>query len=326
MKRLPRSFALALRALILLVLSGWVAPGDCGADLIGNENLAELREVQEKVQAGLSRSMAATVAIQSPFGVGSGVVVDEGGLILTAAHVFSTPGKEVEVVFSDGRTVKGMTLGLHQQSDAGLVRIEGSADEKWPFVEVEGGLLDEGDWCFALGHPGGVDEERGIVLRVGRVLEKRRYKMKSNCELLSGDSGGPLFNLAGRVIGIHSFIGGEFTDNYHVSMEPFKNHWDAMLRREVVTRFGHGRGGFLGVASTSHPDGVIIRRVLEGTAAERAGLEAGDIVTTVDGQQVQEYDTFNDILKQKAPGEKVDFTLLRKGEILKITVELGDRG
>ena len=64
---------------------------------------------------------------------------------------------------------------------------------------------------------------------------------------------------------------------------------------------------------------------MEGTAAERAGIEAGDVVTTVDGQPVQEYDTFNDILKQKAPGEKVDFTLQRQQETLKVTVELGER-
>ncbi len=302
-----------------------VNPVDSRADQIQNESLRELREVQAKVQSGLNRSMAATVAIHSPFGMGSGVVIDETGLILTAAHVYAAPGREVDIIFQDGRKVQGKTLGLHQQSDAGLIQIADSEENVWPYVEVEDGSFEDGAWCFALGHPGGVDEERGMVLRVGRVLEKRRYKMKSSCELLGGDSGGPLFNLAGKVIGIHSFIGGEFTDNYHVSMEPFQSHWEAMLEDKIITRFAAGRGGFLGVASTSHTDGVVIRRVLEGTAAEKEGIEVGDIVTSVDGQKVQEYDTFNDILKQKGPGEKVDFTILREDETLKFTVKLGER-
>jgi serine protease Do len=320
-----RSFYWFTSTALWLLCVVWSYAPDATAGLVRDESLAELRDVQQRVQAGLDRSIAATVAVQSPFGVGSGVVVNADGLILTAAHVFSKPGKEVDVIFSDGSTVKATTLGLHEQSDAGLIQIEQSADQEWPFVEMDSGPLDEGDWCFALGHPGGVDEQRGIVLRVGRVLENRRYKVKSDCELLSGDSGGPLFNLAGKVIGIHSFIGGEFSDNYHVSMEPFRSHWAAMLDRKLITRSGHGQGGFLGVGSSSHPDGVIIRKVLEGTAARRAGIQVGDIVTTVDGQPVREYGTFNDILKQKAPGEKVDFTVLRQEETVKLTVQLGER-
>lgn len=297
------------------------------ADRIQDESLEDLRRVQKTVQSKLEKSMAATVAIVAPKGMGTGVVIDEDGLILTAGHVSMAPGQRVDIIFNDGRKAKAITLGRHQLSDAGMMRITKPADEKWDYVEVEDEeeISESGEWCYALGHPGGRDEARGMVLRVGRVLEKRRYKVKSSCELMGGDSGGPLFGLNGKVIGIHSFIGGKFTDNYHVSMAPFLAHWDAMVDSDVITTSGRGRGGFLGVGSSNHPDGVVIKQLVKGAAAAKAGLEIGDIISAIDGTPIASYLVFNDHLKQKAPGENIDLNIIRDDELIEMTIELGER-
>ena len=120
--------------------------------------LGEMVRIQQSVQAVLEPCRRATVGID---GGGSGVIVSRDGLILTAAHVSVIPGRPVAVTLSDGRRVKATSLGLNRFADAGLVKIDESGD--WPFVPLaRHGQRLAGDWCFALGHPSGINLERGV--------------------------------------------------------------------------------------------------------------------------------------------------------------------
>ena len=183
-----------------------------------------LKERQVKVNDVVAKTRPTVVAILSGNGSGSGVIVSGDGLILTAAHVVDAAalGKaakasgEVSIVLPDGREVKGKVLGRDRTRDAAMVQILEGKD--WPHVELASPKeIKEGEWCIAMGHPGGFDPQRGAPVRVGRLWqtnEKAFYR--SDCTVSGGDSGGPLFDLEGKLIGIHSSISMNLTENRHV--------------------------------------------------------------------------------------------------------------
>ena len=143
-------------------------------------DLAELRARQEKIQAVVAKALPATVAIQAGMGMGSGVIVSEDGLVLTASHVSGDPDQELTIMLADGRIVKGKTLGANRSVDAGMAQITDKGP--WPFVPVgQSGDLDLGDWCVCTGHPGGVQPGRAAPVRVGRIVSNSKSTMMSDC-------------------------------------------------------------------------------------------------------------------------------------------------
>lgn len=197
------------------------------------ENLEDLLAIQSAISTALPRSSAATVAIEIADGSGTGVIVSPDGLILTAAHVSGAPGKKVEVIMHDGKRTNAITLGLDSESDAAMIRITDPGT--WPFVEIDKSKSCKlGDWVFALGHPGGFDHERGLVMRPGRIVRITDQSLQSDCILIGGDSGGPLFDLSGRLIAIHSRVGPQLVVNMHVDIDTFLNIWEALLNSEFL--------------------------------------------------------------------------------------------
>lgn len=197
------------------------------------ENREDLLAIQNAVTDSLAQASAATVAIEIAEGSGTGVIVSPDGLILTAAHVSGAPGKNVGVILQDGKRVNAVTLGLDSESDAAMVRITDPGT--WPFVEIEKSQSCQlGDWVFALGHSGGFDKERGLVLRPGRIVRIADRSLQSDCVLIGGDSGGPLFDLKGRLIAIHSRVGHELVVNMHVGIKVYQENWGALLNSEFL--------------------------------------------------------------------------------------------
>lgn len=295
------------------------------------ENLSDLREIQSDVMAALPAARAATVCIQlGEQGSGSGVVVSKDGLIMTAAHVTGGVGKEFTVLFEDGRELKAESLGLNSETDCALAKI--TEPGSYPFVEIDReDSAKLGDWVFALGHSGGFDRDRGVVSRIGRIVRTRKDTLQSDCDLIGGDSGGPLFDLNGRVIGIHSRVGSRIPENMHVPAREFLRQWDQLEEGEFV-----GEGpfvkrpevgkAFLGILVEAREEGgVVIKRVGRESPAEKAGLKAGDVVLRFDDEVLSSRESLHDFLKEKAPDDRVTMVLLRDGKEETLTLKLGDR-
>ena len=191
-----------------------------------------LRQLQERVKRILPRCQRATVGIN---GVGSGVIVSRQGWILTAAHVLvpegspdrPRPGARVRIRFHNGRTSTGRIHHASAHRDIALVRFQPESRSGLAAVPP-GDLPGTSEWCLALGHPGGFDINRGSVLRLGRLVRDNPLRMQSDCILLGGDSGGPLFDLEGRVVGIHSKISEGLNNNFHVPVMSYVRRWNGI--------------------------------------------------------------------------------------------------
>lgn len=187
------------------------------------------RERQQQVIAANGKVMPAVVSITDGESFGSGVVVSKDGLILTAGHVIIESDREFEVMFPDGRTAAAKALGKNLNADAGMMKLTDPDRKEWPYVEVGSTeAIRLGQWVIALGHAGGYDLGRTPPLRLGRVLRKEQEALTTDCAIIGGDSGGPLFDLDGKLIGIHSSIGDSIAENRHVSVDMFLKDWDRL--------------------------------------------------------------------------------------------------
>ncbi len=327
----------------------WIHPAALGAWLVGlsllqttqaldkgrrpteTEVLKELLQVESQVQRALPRARQAVVALQTGTGTASGVIVSPEGLIMTAAHVAEEPGLSIHVVTEDGKTHTAKTLGLDTATDAALARLDGTRMD-WPHVTLadRSTASNAGDWCFALGHPGGFDKNRGEVLRVGKVVKTTANSLHTDCVLMGGDSGGPLFDLEGHIIGIHSLIWEGRDQNVHVSLAPFLRSWDAMLASEVIRTWARGSGAYLGVATRMTDDvEVEIVDILNDSPAGSSDLKVGDVIVSINEQAITDQPQFSSMIRDRKAGEEVTIVVKRglapKAEKHAISVKLGDR-
>ena len=294
------------------------------------ESPEDLIAIEKQVRSVLEASKKATVCIQGN-GSGSGVIISEDGLVLTAGHVSGEPEKELTVVLEDGTKLQAKALGRSSAADSGLIQI--TEKGKYPFVDLAPpASVFKGDWIFAIGHPGGFDKDRGLVLRVGRVIHRSTDTIQTDCKLIGGDSGGPLFDMYGKVVGIHSRVSMKNEQNYHVTVRAFKRDWDRMLKGSVVNideSFAkiERKGGFLGIKRVSHPKGVLVTGVIGNSPAAKAKLRAGDIITHIDGKKIENLNLFRFLINQNGPGDKVILETIKRwdGGNGKIEVELGNR-
>ena len=188
------------------------------------QSIAELKAMEQKIAELVEEVKPAIVNIQMGGAQGSGVVVSDDGYILTAAHVIGKPFGKAMVIFPDGTKAKATTLGVENRIDSGMLKIDEDQGDSWPYVPI--GLSEElkqGQWVMSIAHPGGLDEDRGVVLRVGRLMSSSGRVLRTDCTLVGGDSGGPLFDMRGEVIGINSRIGSQLSSQYRSSgMKPQK--------------------------------------------------------------------------------------------------------
>ena len=161
------------------------------------KDLAGLKAMETQIKAVVAKVVPAVVGIRIGSASGSGVIVSEDGIVMTAGHVVGKPGQPVVFIFADGKTAKGTTLGMFAAADAGLMKITDPG--KWPFVALgQSDSIKPGMWCVAIGHPLGYQPGRPPVVRVGRVLQKNDDLIQTDCPLVGGDSGGPLLDLDGK--------------------------------------------------------------------------------------------------------------------------------
>ncbi|MES2738094.1 MAG: trypsin-like peptidase domain-containing protein [Verrucomicrobiota bacterium] len=293
----------------------------------GEPDFEPFLKLQENVQSLLPKVRPAVVAIFTGDGTASGVIMSEDGLILTAAHVAERPGRELRVILEDGTVVQATTLGLDKTTDAALMQLN-DTERKWPHVKVSRQVIkaQPGEWCFALGHPGGFDEKRGVVLRVGRIVKQTANSLQTDCVLMGGDSGGPLFDLNGDVIGIHSLIWEGRNENMHVSMAPFLRSWDEMKGSHVIHTWGIGSGGYLGIGTEMNAKGALeVVEVIAGSPSEKAGIKTGDLILSLNGEAITDLPQFTHAVRVRPAGEEVQLRLRNVSAERDVKITLGIR-
>lgn len=291
-------------------------------DKAAPENLNDLKVMEEQVRKVVAKVLPCTVNVRDGGGQGSGVIVSADGYVLTAGHVSRDAGRTVDVTLNNGRKVKAKTLGANHYIDSGLLKIIDKG--QWPFAEMgHSADLKPGQWVITAGHPGGYNPSRGTVVRLGRVLCSSPEYVRTDCTIVGGDSGGPVFDINGKVVGIHSRIGAPLSANIHVPVDTYRETWDRLIKGDV---WGDG---YLGFSADRKADakaaGCKVSDIAKDSPAAKAGLEVGDVVVGFDGKKVGTIKGLGLLVRDAAVGSKVALDVEREGGISTLTVTVGKR-
>ena len=292
-----------------------------------NNTVRQLLEVQQQVQDVVSRNMNSVVSVSDGVGFGSGVVVSEDGLILTAGHVMSTR-KEYEVLFPNGQTARARPLGKNLNVDAGMIQI--IEPGPWPAVKISQQPVELGDWVVNIGHSGGFELGRKPPVRAGKYIRRRNHQLVTDAVLIGGDSGGPLFNLKGELVAIHSSIGDSIAENRHVDIAFFRQHWDRMKSGDswgsLPALGGAGKSvknkARMGVTVDRKNNNARILKVRPGSPADQVGIQEGDVVIEFDGAPIKNSTQLIDKIKAKRPGDQCMVTVNRNGGVYRFLINL----
>jgi len=272
-------------------------------------------------------------------GQGSGVIIRSDGYIVTNDHVVSG-ANDVEVTFHDGTKAKGEVL---RAPSADIAVIKVNRTNLPTAVLGDSSTVKTGQIVFAIGSPFGLENTltMGIISAVGRrevipgVGRTRFYPdlIQTDAAINSGNSGGPLVNARGEVIGINTaivaggFTGGNVGIGFAIPINRVKTIVQQLIEK------GAYRRGYLGVALSDIPadmkdelkatQGILIRSVEQGTPAEKAGIEAGDVIVEVDGTPVRNENHFRELVADKGPDATVTLKVLRDGKPLTVRATLG---
>ncbi len=285
-------------------------------------SLSELRAMENQQSRVAQAIQKVTVNVQQGVAQGSGVLVTSEGHVLTAAHVAGKPGRDATIVLHDGTRLQAKSLGMNRNLDAGLLKITGTAKTVWPTASIgQSKDVKLGQWCIASGHPGGWNKERGAVVRVGRINAMLHGTLVTDCALIGGDSGGPLFNLEGQLIGVHSRIGTDIGDNMHVPIDVYVQYW-ARLNSGEAWGVLPGFKPMIGIQGTTS-DEPIVEEVIPNSPAARAGLQAGDRIVSIGDQEINSFTEIKQAIEDTLPGERVYIGVQRGLDRFRLPVEVG---
>lgn len=283
------------------------------------EELRALEAQQSKVAAAIQK---VTVNVRQGVAQGSGVLIRDG-YVLTAAHVGGKPKRSATVVLSDGTELKAEVLGMNRNVDAGLLKITDDKGKNLPYATLgKSKDLKAGQWVIGAGHPGGWVSGRGAVIRVGRILSVLSDTVITDVALIGGDSGGPLFNLRGELVAIHSRIGTDVVDNMHVPVDTFENDWKR-LRNGEAWGVLPGYAPVIGVSGRKGETRAIIGEVTRGGPAFKVGIQPGDVVRKFDGQAVETFEDLQNAVKATLPGDTVRIEIQRGDQTLRLPITVG---
>jgi len=268
-------------------------------------------------------------------GEGSGFIVDPNGIILTNAHVVSD-AKDVTVKLTDRREFSAKVLGSDPKTDIAVLKIDA---KNLPVVPLGSARdLKVGEWVLAIGSPFGFENSVtvGVVSAKGRSLPDDGYVpfIQTDVALNPGNSGGPLFDSRGQVVGINSQIfsrtGGYQGLSFAIPIEV------ATRVRDQIVAHGSVRHAKLGVTvqevnqtladsfRLDKPEGALVANVEKGGPADRAGLQSGDVILKADGKPIVASGDLPALIGEASPGDKVALEIWRQGKRQEITARLGD--
>lgn len=275
---------------------------------------------------------------ERPFkGLGSGVIIDaKQGYVVTNNHVVDN-ADEIIVKLTDGREFKAKKLGADEQSDIALLKIEPDALISMPLADSD--ELRVGDFVVAIGNPFGLNQTvtSGIVSALGRSgLNIGGYEnfIQTDAAINRGNSGGALVSLRGELVGINTAIFGPNGGNVGIGFAIPSNMMKSLV--DQIIEFGEVRRGLLGImgqdidsglADAMNLDanqGAFVSEVTADSAAEKGGIQAGDIITEINGRAVASFQELRAKVASRGAGAELELTVLRKGKREKINVVLGD--
>jgi len=275
--------------------------------------------------------------------LGSGFIVDPDGYIMTNNHVVQSTDAKIMVRLSDDTEYKAEVIGVDPETDLALLKID--PEEELTVLELgDSDELKVGDWVMAAGNPLGFDRTVtvGVVsalgrhnLRFGQQSPAYQDYIQTDASINFGNSGGPLVDIYGRVVGVNSAISSPTGGNVGIGFAIPVN-----LARDIFTQLkAHGKvvRGWLGVQigvlskdiaeglGLEGVEGVLINDVFEESPAAESGIEAGDVVLEIDGEKVRAPEDLQFKVANKSVGARVELVVNRSGKIKKVEVRLGER-
>ena len=266
--------------------------------------------------------------------LGSGFIIDQDGIIVTNNHVIEG-AEDIVVQVNGDKEFKAKVLGADPLSDIAVLKIE--TEEK--FIPVKFGDSDKariGDWVIAIGNPFGFGGTvtSGIISARNRSIGLSRYEdyIQTDASINSGNSGGPLFDMNGNVIGINTAILGR-SGNVGIGFSIPSN--SAKIVIDQLIEFGETKRGWLGVRiqdvtkeiadveKLNEPRGALVASVAENSPSDRAGVKAGDIILEFNGEKIQEMKELPIIVARTKVGKKVKVKIWRNKKEITKTITLG---
>ena len=270
---------------------------------------------------------------EQPRGVGSGFILTSDGYVMTNAHVVEG-ADELIVTLTDKREFKGKIVGADKRTDVAVVKIDASG---LPAVKTgDVNRLKVGEWVMAIGSPFGLDNTvtAGIVSAKARDTGDYLPFIQTDVAINPGNSGGPLINMRGEVVGINSQIysrsGGFMGISFAIPMD------EALRVSDQLRSSGRVSRGRIGVQieavskevaesiGLGKPQGALVRAVETGSPAEKAGVEAGDIITRYEGKVVEKVSDLPRMVGSTKPGTKASLTVFRRGSTRDLTVTIAE--
>ena len=267
--------------------------------------------------------------------LGSGFIIDKEGHILTNNHMVES-ADDVKVIFSDKREFKAEIIGRDPKSDVALIKIDGAKDLE-PLTLGDSEKMEVGDWVVAIGNPYGLENTvtAGIVSAKYRQIGTSSYDnyIQTDASINRGNSGGPLLNTQGEVIGINTAIfsqtGGSIGIGFAIPINTVKDLLPQLKKGKVVR-------AWLGVIIQSITQdlkdalnlkdikGALVSDVTEDGPAEKAGFKRGDVIIAFDGKDINESNDLPNIVSKMPVGKKVDVDILRDGKKMTLQAKLGE--
>jgi serine protease Do/serine protease DegQ len=271
---------------------------------------------------------------------GSGVIVDaKRGYIVTNAHVVEN-AKEITVTLNDDHDLQAEVVGADKGSDVAVIKVK---DGKLPSEMrlADSSQVQVGDFVLAVGNPFGLQHTvtSGIVSALGRSgINPEGYEnfIQTDAAINPGNSGGALVNLRGELVGINSAILSQSGGNMGIGFAIPSNMVRTVMAQLI--EFGEVKRGMLGVTILSldadyrkslgldgDVQGALVSQVVQGSAADKAGIQAGDVITTVDGKPVKGAGELRNVIGMGRVGDKVDLGIIREGKPRQITAVIGEQ-
>lgn len=268
--------------------------------------------------------------------LGSGVIVDQSGYILTANHVIQG-ADEIKVTLSDKREFKGKIIGTDVMTDIGIIKID--AGELPTIKWGDSDRLRVGETVLAIGSPYGLSQTvtMGIVSAVGRAnvgIADYEDFIQTDAAINPGNSGGALVNVRGELVGINTAIfstsGGYQGIGFAIPTNMAKSVMNSLINKGKVIR------GWLGVTiqnltpelakqfDLKDEKGVLVGDVIEGSPAEKAGLQRGDIITEFGGRKIDEPNQLRNMVANTEPGQSVEMKIIRENKKVTLKVTISD--